>query len=183
MPKIIPDLRNRILMSARTQMMERGFSGLSLRNVAKDCRIAIGTTYNYFSSKADLAVCVMQEDWDRIMEKARINALGSTTSRAAINAIYLAISEFVSNYHMLMSQEEARAHYSELINRNHDRLINDISSVLGSALTESGFTEPASRLRLLSVMILAAATEENRNDEDFAVLVDRAVYGLEKQYA
>ena len=173
MPKIIPGLRSRILASARLQMKETGFSGLSLRNVAKQCNIAVGTTYNYFNSKADLAMNVMQEDWNTAMKEAGADTKSCQSPEEAVTAVYKAISSFTSDYSFLMHQKEAQNEYSELIARNHTRLVNDISDVLEQIFTRFGYRRKESRIRLMAVMILAAATSEDRNDEDFAWMAEK----------
>ena len=46
MPKIILNLRDRILENARTLLEREGYNGLAMRRVAASCNIALGTVYN-----------------------------------------------------------------------------------------------------------------------------------------
>ena len=67
MPKIIDEARARILSTARRKLFAEGYSGLTLRGVAGECSIAVGTIYNYFKDKDTLVASVMMEDWLEVL--------------------------------------------------------------------------------------------------------------------
>ena len=54
MPKIIKNPEDRILQAARNRLLDKDLSSFSLRGVAADCGIAVGTIYNYFKDKESL---------------------------------------------------------------------------------------------------------------------------------
>ncbi|MBD5457178.1 MAG: TetR/AcrR family transcriptional regulator, partial [Lachnospiraceae bacterium] len=68
MPKIIQELREKILAASRTRLLTEGYAALSLRGIAQDCSIAVGTIYNYFKDKNTLIASVMLEDWLEALE-------------------------------------------------------------------------------------------------------------------
>ena len=51
MPKIIENLREKLVREAQYQVEERGYSALTIRSVANACGVGVGTVYNYFASK------------------------------------------------------------------------------------------------------------------------------------
>ena len=63
MPKIIANVREQIIAEARRQIDERGYESLTVRSVAKGCGIAVGTVYNYFTSKDMIVASCILEDW------------------------------------------------------------------------------------------------------------------------
>lgn len=63
MSRIIENPHQLILDTARKILFDKGYSELSMRNVAKECGIAIGTIYNYFPTKRDLVVDMMSVYW------------------------------------------------------------------------------------------------------------------------
>jgi AcrR family transcriptional regulator len=63
MPKIIEDPRAAILYHAKNIVIEEGFEKLTIRKVAKNAGISIGTVYNYFPTKRDLTVQLMEDYW------------------------------------------------------------------------------------------------------------------------
>src|SRR4051812_20119093 len=71
------ELRNeRILTSARTALMERGYQDVLLDDVARRAKLAKGTLYLYFKDKEDLFVAVFDDLIDRLEE--RIDAIDSS---------------------------------------------------------------------------------------------------------
>lgn len=71
MPKLINDLRNRILDSAERLLTEKGYQGLTIREIADECGIASGTVYNYFKSKEMLVGTIIGNRWIATLEKNR----------------------------------------------------------------------------------------------------------------
>lgn len=69
MPKIIPELRERILDYAKTSFKETGYEGLSIRSLASDLGIATGTLYNYFPNKLSLFQSILMDSWDDTFKK------------------------------------------------------------------------------------------------------------------
>ena len=61
MPKIIEGAKESILHCTRKHLSETGYTSLSLRLIARECHLGVGTIYNYFSSKDDLVAQIMLE--------------------------------------------------------------------------------------------------------------------------
>ena len=59
MPKIIPGLRDRLVEEAERQLVTGGYTALTIRSVAKACHVAVGTVYNYFSSKEEFVASAL----------------------------------------------------------------------------------------------------------------------------
>lgn len=55
--------REVILEAAKKISYQDGLEKLNIRDTASICNISIGTVYNYFPSKADLVVAVIQDFW------------------------------------------------------------------------------------------------------------------------
>ena len=63
MPKIIEDLRGRLVEEARRQAKTAGYSAVTIRSVAAACGVGVGTVYNYFASKDALLAAFLLADW------------------------------------------------------------------------------------------------------------------------
>ena len=63
MPKIIENIREKLLEEAKRQVSESGYSSMTIRSVATACGVGTGTVYNYFPSKDMLVASFMLEDW------------------------------------------------------------------------------------------------------------------------
>jgi len=64
MPKLIEGLREEIIECAKRNLQGDN-PDFSLRVIAKDCNVAIGTIYNYFSDKESILIAVMVDEWLR----------------------------------------------------------------------------------------------------------------------
>jgi AcrR family transcriptional regulator len=62
-------LRGELLEAAEARMVERGFHGMTLRQVARDVGVSATSVYLHFSSKDDLAVAVCHRRFSRLAER------------------------------------------------------------------------------------------------------------------
>ena len=58
--------KEEIMRVCRKIVSERGISALNMRVVAKECGIALGTLYNYYSDKDDLLIATIKSVWKDI---------------------------------------------------------------------------------------------------------------------
>lgn len=59
-----------ILLACRTIAAGQGLSALSMRTVAKECGIALGTMYNYFPDKDTLLLATVESVWKDIFHRS-----------------------------------------------------------------------------------------------------------------
>ena len=108
MPKIIENLEMRLLQEAKRQVEEIGYSAMTIRSVAKECGVGVGTVYNYFPSKDALLATYMLEDWNKCV--AAINAVSTYSDQPA--PLVRCICDQIRNYaqlHKAVFQDEAAA--------------------------------------------------------------------------
>ena len=172
MPKIIPDVRNRILDSARKQLGENGYTGLSLRGVAEDCQIAVGTTYNYFPSKAALVAAVMESDWNDAIQEIDDQFSSVTSITSAICSIYRTICKFSKTYWNIFSHAYEVSTNNEPVKDSHDKLMENIKNKLQEIMEKFGYSENDSFMTLISQTLLYAAIQ-NHKEEDIQELAER----------
>ena len=94
MPKIIEDVKKRILKTSKKRLLIDGYSRLAIRDIAADCDIAVGTVYNYFKSKDMLVGAVMVEDWRRAVERMSGDCRDVKSLNDGLRAIYDGIVDF-----------------------------------------------------------------------------------------
>ena len=78
MPKIIENLRERILDAAREALAADGWRALSMRALAQRVGVAPGTIYNYFSDKEEIVATLALADWQDAL--ARMDAVAATAT-------------------------------------------------------------------------------------------------------
>jgi len=69
MPKIILNLEETIIQKAREILFKEGYNSLSMRRMANECNIAVGTIYNYVNDKSELIAKVALSDWFKTVQK------------------------------------------------------------------------------------------------------------------
>lgn len=67
--------REAILSVGIEIVVKSGIPGLNIRDVAKRCGVSVGSIYNYFPTKSDLAVATVEAVWKDIMSGYKLNAI------------------------------------------------------------------------------------------------------------
>ncbi len=64
-----------ILRESRDIVAKEGLNALSIRKLAKNSNVAVGTIYNYFSSKDELMISTIESVWEDILslDQARLD--------------------------------------------------------------------------------------------------------------
>lgn len=59
--------REEIMLACRKIVAEQGLPALNMRTLAKECGIALGTLYNYYSDKDELVIAATESVWQDIL--------------------------------------------------------------------------------------------------------------------
>jgi AcrR family transcriptional regulator len=94
MPKVIENLREKILAEADRQMREVGYGAMTIQSIAKACGVGVGTVYNYYSSKDEIVIACVAVAWMKRMDRICAVAQYSQTYDAVIHCIYDQILAF-----------------------------------------------------------------------------------------
>jgi len=164
MPKIIPNIRSRILQSARRQLAEGGYPSLSLRGVAKDCGIALGTTYHYFQNKQDLAIEVLREDWNNeVIAEIQIDPSTMAPENVSVK-FYSLLGKFCSKYNHVLLYHRSSDDMLEAVRVEQRAIVNDTVSFYRLYLSQYQIQETDAMLDALaetSVHFAFIHTEES----------------------
>ena len=137
MPKIIENVRGKLLEEARRQIEERGYKETTVRSVASALSIGLGTLYNYFESKDMLVASFMLEDWNESMAKMRESIESCEDAHEKLRLIYEGLRAFSDRHKNLFSDPSARKTYAHTMQERHPLLIGQISSVILPILSAS----------------------------------------------
>ncbi len=88
MPKIIENLRQRLMDEAFEEIKRDGYAAMTIRSVAKAVGVGTGTIYNYFSSKEALVASFMLEEWKEAMKRVEERAGVSEKLSDVLAAVY-----------------------------------------------------------------------------------------------
>ena len=130
MPKIIDNVRERLLEVAKKQLMEIGYSAMTIRSVAKECKVGVGTVYNYFASKDMLVASFMLEDWQECLDKIVETSNQSEDIKDVLFVIYEQLKIFAQKYDSLFHDENAEQSQSRSSGFRHKMLRKQIAKPL-----------------------------------------------------
>jgi AcrR family transcriptional regulator len=178
MPKVIPNVRTNILKSARHQLYQGGYHELSLRGVAKDCNIALGTTYRYFEDKRDLAHAVFKEDWNQeVVQKVHSDAHTASPKEAAL-MIYRYLHTFCQKYKKLILGNRFKETTLAIFTVHIESVIESFVTLLKEQMQAFAMEETEETLNILSRVMVDMAYQDVK-EEDFQLLVDIYLSGKE----
>ncbi len=98
MPKIIENVREIIIENGKQMLLEGNYHEFNLRNLAMKCGLGLGTFYNYFSSKEDLAFRIFMNDWDKTLSLVDDLKHQSIAFKDKLFLIYQSLEKFLGQY-------------------------------------------------------------------------------------
>ncbi len=107
MPKIIENLKQRLMDETGRQLATAGYGDTTVRSVAAACGVGIGTVYNYFHSKDALVAACLLEDWKDCMKEILAVSAGAETPEPVARCICEQLRAFSGRHAALF--ESARA--------------------------------------------------------------------------
>lgn len=171
MPKIIKDPEDRILQAARKRLLDKDLSSFSIRGVAADCGIAVGTIYNYFRDKESLMAAVMAQDWRRTLEDTRGELVQAKSLQEGLLHICRVIRSYCLLYQGVWSSCPAGGEFSTLYRRRHELLLSQITELIKGLYERSGGPCSDSRLTLTAELIIAGAQHPEIREEEIIEII------------
>jgi AcrR family transcriptional regulator len=131
MPKIIENLKDRLLAEARQQIAAVGYEAVTIRSIAKGCGVGVGTVYNYFPSKESLIATHLLEDWKHSIDIIRLTAEDSETPQPVLQCIYRQLVDFAVRHQAIFRTEAAASGFAGSFSQYHDLLRSQLAAPLG----------------------------------------------------
>ena len=130
MPKIIENLESRLMAETRRQIETTGYAATTIRSVAAGCGVGVGTVYNYFSSKDDLAAAYLLEDWNTCI--AAIHAASEEAEHPApvVRSIFDQLRGFSRRHQAVFRDKAAAASFTGSFSRYHGILRSQLAAPL-----------------------------------------------------
>lgn len=139
MPKIIENLPRRLLDEARCQIIQDGYSAMTIRSVAKGCGVGVGTVYNYYASKDALVAAFMLEDWQKCMRHISAVSEASDVALPVLEAVHTGLRQFTQAHTAVFQDAAAASAFAGSFSRYHSLLRSQIAAPLRKFCT-SDFT-------------------------------------------
>ena len=139
MPKIIENLKDRLIAEAEKQIEESGYGAVTIRSVAKACGVGVGTVYNYFPSKEALIATHLLDDWRLCVDTITRTAESATDPKPVLRCVYQQLVSFADRHQAIFRDEAAVASFAGSFSQYHDRLRSQLASPLRK-FCDSDFT-------------------------------------------
>ena len=130
-PKLIENLKEKLLEAAKKQLMEVGYESMTIQSIARACGVGVGTVYNYFPSKEAILHACISEDWNKSMEVIENVAKYSPTYDAVIHCIYDQLSLFDREHRYVFRDSAASNNVYAIVMRHIWILSDRVAVVLG----------------------------------------------------
>ena len=141
MPKIIENVREQLLMEAKRQLVENGYSKTTIRSVASACGIGFGTVYNYFPSKDMLIAAFMLEDWQECL--CEMKSSPAADAQSVLKGIYDSLQRFSAQYHVLFSDRDAAKVFASAFSEKHNLLRSQLAEIIFPLCDQSAAKDQA----------------------------------------
>ncbi len=140
--------RRSILAAARSLFFTGGYEATSMGMIAEESGVAVGTIYNYFSSKAHVMVEINREDTDSVM----VHPDGADLAGCSVEDLIWGFLEGLLNYLSIYPRElirevffavwkSHRGSLAEGLLRQDERILSHLAGFF-SRLKESGRIKP-----------------------------------------
>ncbi len=173
MPKIIDEAHEKILGSAKRMMFEKGYGALSLRSVAKECGVAVGTIYNYFDSKDDLITAIIQKDWDGTLHEMKKTCQRAENIREGLLGIYHLIDCFCRVYENVWHQYSSIGGAFNVVSERHGLLLKQVSDQIISLLKRFNYKKDIEIAPLLAEMLLSSVMRSEIDLHQIDLVIQR----------
>lgn len=171
MPKILENIRENLLQEARKQVMEQGYSLMTIRSVASACGVGVGTVYNYFPSKDNLVANFMLEDWQKCLGEMQGCCGKADNPKSALRGVYDALRSFMDTYDALFEDEHADVSFKASFHPRHKQLRSQIAKPLKPFCMTQKAADPHFLSELLAEAMLCWTLDGRRFEEISSVLL------------
>lgn len=176
-----------ILDVAYARAQQDGLGGLSIRSVARECGVAVGTLYNYFPDKASLVSAIVLRFWVLVSKSCEGNFVSGESALDCCRALFTKLKALLSGFQINWLREISMLDVQtlELIREEKVVRLDDIYEVIERALLndpriDSGVFEHLDSRRMARV-IWRSLFDSLRSDievfDDFLEVLSLALYG------
>ncbi len=170
--KINSELYEKIMSCGKKVLLEKSYNDLTMRYIAGECNVSVGTVYNCFPSKEMLVAKIMLKDWLVLLDKASQEIEETSSCIYGLETVYNTIRSYVTLYSGVF---ESRGSEVNLHVDQHKTLIGQLSSLIDLLLTRFGkSTDPDPTLFLAEALLLAGCRRDITFN-DISIFINRVI--------
>lgn len=163
-PKIIENIRDKILRCAEIILKTDGYEAMSIRRIARECKTAVGTIYNYYENKDDLVANIILHDWLLTVSELNEKLNNSKSYSDGTVEIYLAIRKFRRIYRNVWKEYSESGGSHVVVEDHHMQLRLQVSSLLDGLAKNTGRQKLCESSPIIAEALIAASLQEDMNE-------------------
>lgn len=161
MSKLINNPKETILAATQRQLRTFGYDGTTLRSVAQECGISVGSVYNYFHDKDTLIQTSMMGDWLSVLASIKQQCNESADVAQGIRCIGELLAEFVKMHPWMSEYRSAKTPSGDFDLFRRRRMLHDIlDGILSTLFEKHGKQADAHLCPLFTEMILTSVSSK-----------------------
>lgn len=98
MSRLIENPKELILSAAKQLASDEGLTQINMRTVAKECGIALGTIYNYYPTKMDLIIAIIESFWAECFSSLHASDLKDFDFFQKLEYLYFFILKYLEQF-------------------------------------------------------------------------------------
>ncbi len=155
MPKHLGKVKENILKSAEHLLLQKGLKTFTLRAVAAECHIAVGTIYNYFPSKDMILAEIMLADWMQTVSRTKVLCEVAKTVEEALKSAFGEVSVFTGKYSPIWAEYSAPVSFGKEDFDRHKMLVTQLADCFAVPYRTAGkFTSEEERIFLAENLLI-----------------------------
>lgn len=172
MPKIIENARGMIINEAKKQISANGYENVTIRSIARECQLGLGTFYNYFKSKDLLIATFLLEDWQNRMTKIVEKTENENDPMSVVRVLYDEVKDFIEAYNGIFSSPSAIKTFSTTSAGYHKFVRDQVATPIHNVCVLNGY-ENAEFLSLFVAESVVTWTVAKREYEEISAIVSK----------
>ena len=174
--RVIENPRKLILDEAQKILYNEGYSNISIRRLARECNIAVGTIYNYFPSKNDLIVEMMTNFWEGYFDNIDSILNEREDFYENLRNIFEQLSKFIKKFRAVWLNSDIYSSSVEIESgfKRHDIYIDKLIRIVEKMLINDYYDGDVNKLKFNShdlasfiIMNLISMVQEDYCNYDF----------------
>lgn len=171
--KINNDLLQDILRFSKDFLLKNSYEKLTMRRIAEEFHISVGTLYNCFASKEILVANIILADWMAVIHKVDEQMDSFENCDDGLRFLFFEIRKFSRTYSGVFQN------YTGAVNLNDERhalLVEQISTLIHRILERFGQESYPDPSTFLAETLLTTSQRDSLTFDEIQVFFDRIIY-------
>ncbi|MEG2774255.1 MAG: TetR/AcrR family transcriptional regulator [Acetivibrio sp.] len=176
--------RKKILDVSISLLKKNKMGSLNMRSIAKECGVSVGSIYNYFPTKEELELAIVEAMWRDLFHSQQFEMTSDSGFIQTIANMYESILASQENYgdffksHGTIIEKNGRSHgksaMEHYFKHQKDELLKKLNS--DEKVKPNVWTTTFTQNNLIDFIISSMLTNQKKNYEMLLVILEKLLY-------